>query len=270
MAWIYLAESEDSQSPWLPGCSQSLIVKTTDTLPLSYFLVWQAETYQQRQSGTMCGHSLETCSQARSISSTGDSHARTLAAQDLEKAWKASEPDYSVKQLDLYENVNLSSYSSKMSKESKNLCIPFGASLRRLGTIAGTDSYQRQKWEQRIKETVGGYLPTPTSIDSQSCTRVNTSSGRNAKPRPILSTMAHKNLWPTPRATDGSKGTRTQQGAARELERTKGLGDLSCRVGGTLNPTWVEWLMGYPLEHTALEDWAMQWFRSKQEKLLKD
>jgi hypothetical protein len=26
------------------------------------------------------------------------------------------------------------------------------------------------------------------------------------------------------------------------------------RGGGTLNPTWVEWLMGYPLGHTDLKD----------------
>lgn len=37
MAWTYLAESEDSLLPWLPGCEQSPIVRSTDTLPESYF-----------------------------------------------------------------------------------------------------------------------------------------------------------------------------------------------------------------------------------------
>jgi hypothetical protein len=36
--------------------------------------------------------------------------------------------------------------------------------------------------------------------------------------------------------------------------------------GGQLNPTWVEWLMGYPSEWTVLEDWATQWFRPKRGK----
>lgn len=31
---------------------------------------------------------------------------------------------------------------------------------------------------------------------------------------------------------------------------------LTTVVGGQLNPNWVEWLMGYPVGHTACEDWA--------------
>ena len=27
-------------------------------------------------------------------------------------------------------------------------------------------------------------------------------------------------------------------------------------VRGSLNPAWVEWLMGYPIGHTDLEHWA--------------
>ena len=41
-------------------------------------------------------------------------------------------------------------------------------------------------------------------------------------------------------------------------------------TNGQLNPTWVEWLMGYPSGWTALEDWAMQWFRPKRGKRSKD
>ena len=37
-------------------------------------------------------------------------------------------------------------------------------------------------------------------------------------------------------------------------------------LGGKLNPTWVEWLMGYPKEYTVLKDWAMQWFRLNVKK----
>jgi hypothetical protein len=64
-------------------------------------------------------------------------------------------------------------------------------------------------------------------------------------------------LYPTPRATDGTKGLRTPEGAAREVERNKGP-DLGAVVGGSLNPTWVEWLMGFPLEWTACMASAMR------------
>ena len=62
-------------------------------------------------------------------------------------------------------------------------------------------------------------------------------------------------LWPTPRASDGSKGIRTPEGAARVRERRRHYGlDLQTAVGsGQLNPEWVEWLMGYPIGWTELK-----------------
>lgn len=92
-------------------------------------------------------------------------------------------------------------------------------------------------------------------------------------------------LFPTPKATDGSKGSRTAAGALKELERGKNKdfgmvaalwptprardwkgqtqrgqyapGDGLCNAlnvtGGSLNPEWVEWLMGFPIGWTDLE-----------------
>ena len=72
--------------------------------------------------------------------------------------------------------------------------------------------------------------------------------------------------FPTPRATDGSKGTRTSDGAAKELARGKNV-DLSTAIGGgALNPTWVEWLMGWPLGWTELQPLEMDRFRQWQEQ----
>jgi DNA (cytosine-5)-methyltransferase 1 len=36
--------------------------------------------------------------------------------------------------------------------------------------------------------------------------------------------------------------------------------------GGALNPTWVEWLMGYPEEYTVLKDWAILSSRKSSKK----
>jgi len=98
-------------------------------------------------------------------------------------------------------------------------------------------------------------------------------------------------MWPTPRSTDGQKGSRTEEGAKRELERGKNVdlgmvvklfptptatdgkgagktGSLRDRLdyaaergatkshqfdappptGGQLNPQWVSWLMGFPVD----------------------
>jgi len=56
-------------------------------------------------------------------------------------------------------------------------------------------------------------------------------------------------LWRTPQARDGDpRGTQTEKRASGG--HSVGLND---QVGGSLNPTWVEWLMGFPLGWTVLE-----------------
>ena len=52
-------------------------------------------------------------------------------------------------------------------------------------------------------------------------------------------------LWPTPTAHLAKE-------AGYPAEGRRNTPTLSYRAGGRLNPEWVEWLMGYPINHTAL------------------
>ena len=75
--------------------------------------------------------------------------------------------------------------------------------------------------------------PTPTSRDykdgsAQSCANVPVNS--------LLGTAVHRK-WPTPTAN------------RRDGLQSHGVNAIS----GSLNPTWVEWLMGFPLGWTVLE-----------------
>ena len=54
-------------------------------------------------------------------------------------------------------------------------------------------------------------------------------------------------MWPTPTARD-HKDT----GVNTNYEKAKKKGRLAGHTGGSLNPTWVEWLMGYPSGWTDL------------------
>jgi hypothetical protein len=61
-------------------------------------------------------------------------------------------------------------------------------------------------------------------------------------------------LWPTPAASNGKGcaknrfwGSKTYSGNLDEAVRT-------IPTDGQLNPTFVEWLMGYPIGHTELKD----------------
>jgi hypothetical protein len=53
-------------------------------------------------------------------------------------------------------------------------------------------------------------------------------------------------LWPTPTTQDASNNG----GRAQHRWNSK---PLNAAVGGKLNPTWVEWLMGFPLGWTDLD-----------------
>jgi len=124
-------------------------------------------------------------------------------------------------------------------------------------------------------------LPTDGSGFSSLPTPTATSYGRNKSPssgaaeRLSLQAMASRGMWPTPTANDSKNASCPPSHASRDslvgaVMRTwatptvngnhnrKGAsptsGDgLATQAGGPLNPTWVEWLMGFPLGWTDLE-----------------
>jgi hypothetical protein len=116
------------------------------------------------------------------------------------------------------------------------------------GAVTATDLTRRrvESGEANLPEAVveAQRWPTPKSRDYRSA------SGREARDSPDLNVMVKLNslgLYPTPVSSDtGSrKHTYSQGGMA-----------LSDSAGGQLNPTWVEWLMGFPLGWTDCGDSA--------------
>lgn len=61
--------------------------------------------------------------------------------------------------------------------------------------------------------------------------------------RPTLE-QAVKSMFPTPKAQN-ARGAGQRHGDGGE--------SLDVTVGGQLNPTWVEWLMGFPIGWTDLQ-----------------
>jgi hypothetical protein len=97
--------------------------------------------------------------------------------------------------------------------------------------------------------------PTPTVRDHKD-TGPNTDYAKVAAKRKLAGAVAMR--WPTPRATGGLCG------GSGHLEMMRGLEELGVVTndevrsmtpghGGSLNPTWVEWLMGFPLGWTDCE-----------------
>jgi hypothetical protein len=90
--------------------------------------------------------------------------------------------------------------------------------------------------------------------------------GQKGKERPTL-TGAVK-MWPTPQARDHFPAHNAEYVQKKKAEG-HGMSNLNDKVGGQLNPTWVEWLMGFPLGWTVLnasETPSSRTSRKKSEK----
>ena len=104
--------------------------------------------------------------------------------------------------------------------------------------------------------------PTPQARDwKDSLNTVPPSVAAGRRGASLGQKLAERMLWPTPNAWDGSRGPRSE----KNLQEKNHMVNLITAVqtdqrrneqetGGSLNPTWVEWLMGYPQGWTDLED----------------
>jgi hypothetical protein len=92
--------------------------------------------------------------------------------------------------------------------------------------------------------------------------------GRVGPVRHSLESMAKHGLWPTPRASANEDRQRKPSPSQLAGKHGWNLQSLAVavghirtaagKVGGSLNPTWVEWLMGFPLGWTVLDASAMR------------
>lgn len=95
-----------------------------------------------------------------------------------------------------------------------------------------------QKWPR-----YRNLLPTPSASSYGS--NQGGAAGRTGPVRHSLESMARNSMWPTPASRDyrfPNKKSYTERGGGKKGEQ------LPNAVGGPLNPTWVAWLMGFPIE----------------------
>ena len=216
-----------------------------------------------------------------------DSPAKTSAQPASVGGFKLTDQDCSFNSRVLLAKYNPDMQSWRTSQTSlvateEDGLEPYSEPWPRSGTMRSGTAYQLPPLVLITKGTESGLLPTPTAQDNNqvrgtskatgkrgttlggyarkfptpTASKYGTQKGKSkgASVRPSLETMARQNLWPTPCAGD-SRGAGPNQNTVtlgRQVKR---------QHGGQLNPTWVEWLMGYPAGWTELSPSAIQSYR---------
>lgn len=204
---------------------------------------------------------------------------KTSALQEAEKASAESEADCGKNLNGLLAKYDPDTHSLKTAQRSLlEDSIPSSPILPKSGSMQNGCVYQRPNAELRTSATEYGYsVPTPTAQEGG-----YNKSSPHGKKRPSLTTMARKNLWPTPKANDAKKGGNFDTGNPRnglpaaakkyptptardsspeglEAGKKRNTPKLTTVVqiedgSGQLNPTWVELLMGWPKGWTDLDN----------------
>ena len=100
-------------------------------------------------------------------------------------------------------------------------------------------------------------LPTPTTQEVEhpdaeltETGRRKTKDGKNSHSLNLADTIK---MYPTPRCSDGMTGQLRNMNGKNSKGRLEDIIAQQEGPGGQLNPTWVEWLMGFPIGWTDLE-----------------
>jgi hypothetical protein len=193
-----------------------------------------------------------------------DFHAKTYPSQEKEMGLKENEAECGEKWQGSFAKYDPSTHSLRthqcsLFEDSTEFC----ATLPAWGLMRNGECWEQQMLAHPIKETVFGFmLPTPVASDGTSGSVIGkndtfytTSTGmpRKVNQNGVDGSVGLGRLvqmWPTPTA-HMAKETNAPSEAFRNQPSMTSL------VGGKLNPTWVEWLMGWTLGWTDLKPLEM-------------
>jgi len=184
-------------------------------------------------------------------------HAKTSAQQE-----KAQELTESAAGCGEKWHASFAKYDPDLSLWKTPQCSLLGDSEEFLetwpqwGLMRNGECWEQRTLEQTIRGTESGLLeriPTPQARDWKG------SSGRSMKGLEH-DLPTHAKNWPTPQASDNrDRGNMSNPSIQRRVAIGKQimLSQSVDPISGQLNPTWVEWLMGWPLGWTDLKPLEM-------------
>ena len=207
-----------------------------------------------------------------SMSSQEDSPAKTSQSLETKQVSKANAVDYGQSAPVLLGSFDPDIPSLKTSQtclmENGELGLSeFSGTFPRSGMMRSGTVYQLPNLARTITEIGSGLSVT----HEEKFYWRTPDTGGGGTPKALLEGKTHREngnaiqvrlsdqvrMWPTPSTRDykgGYIGGRVRNGKVSwdTLDVAVQHSDNQDKVHGTLNPTWVEWLMGFPLGHTDL------------------
>ena len=190
-------------------------------------------------------------------STPADFPARTLATQAKEPE---SQESAQASGKTIFKPLAYTDLNSSLLKTWQRSLIgdstPFSVTLPRSGIMLNGIVFPLQQLARPTEGTESLSWPTPTAVTRErtaeqlSKRQKHYGGSKRAMYLQDAVILDQMRQWPTPTVRD----SRTFKGA-RRLPGSQGSEPLVRQVGGTLNPEWVEWLMGFPIGWTELNVW---------------
>lgn len=243
-----------------------------------------------------CGKEMSDCSIHPStpekwIASMRDSLARTLALPGIKRALDMRhDPAFIEKSSVLLASFYRDTCSLKTCQQSLVTdSEPYSQTLPRWGSLRNGDVSEHPIAAHRITGIGGSYWPTPKAQNANGA-GVHGNGGLDLQtkvqmfPTPTVTSGAqvawdktpgqtggttlagYVKYWPTPSANDNrDRGNLSMPSIQRrqKLGKQLMLSMVVSETSGQLNPSWVEWLMGFPIEFTASKGWGTPKSRCK-------
>ena len=182
------------------------------------------------------------------------SPASPSQSQENEKARTMSETS-GPKQWNVFVEYDQFSHSWKTFQGCLALGISdeFSENWPKAGTMRSGQCWEQTKSEPIIAENVYGFWPTPDTgaRGARSAERMKRIYGHKIN---LVDAAKH---WDTPTQRDYKGSTKKNILAGNPKFHLGGA------IGGPLNPSWVEWLMGWPTGWTELKPLETDKFQSK-------
>ena len=112
----------------------------------------------------------------------------------------------------------------------------------------GGPNQKGSKGDLRLSSAVHKF-PTPRANDAEKRGNFDITNPRNGLPAAVK-------MWPAPCASEARQGFQNRENGKKGSQKSLSTviqGGPSQVVGGSLNPNWVEWLMGWPIGWTSME-----------------